>query len=267
MLENPETTREDVVDIDPMVSGYNSEASEIFDKDLQTLRELARKSAERAKDTSTKTRAPIKKATYSPSPLLNYWKINKYKQGFQVCKSLMLRTLFNNRCREKKVLGMDMPVQLTNQTIIDINWTIKNLREKNRSPAWMPSQVMALFVDMSTTGWSAAIEKKWAFGNWDRCHEYIDIAVLESMAILLGLESFVPTIADHYVTVFIDNRVARKTVESGEKRPWQKEIVQEVPSQLNLADELTRSFDETDWTLSQELFDLINQRWRPFSID
>ncbi|CAG8808739.1 14382_t:CDS:2, partial [Cetraspora pellucida] len=35
---NPETTKEDVVDIDPMVSGYNLEALEIFDKDLQTLR-------------------------------------------------------------------------------------------------------------------------------------------------------------------------------------------------------------------------------------
>ncbi|CAG8596834.1 14716_t:CDS:2 [Cetraspora pellucida] len=65
----------------------------------------------------------------------------------------------------------------------------------------MPLQVMALFVNMSTT---------------------------ESMATLLGFKSFVLTIADYYVTVFIDNRVARKMVELGEERPWQKEIMQKV---------------------------------------
>lgn len=55
VLGNLDTTRQDVVDLDSVASGYHSEASNISDKDLQTLRELARKSTERAKVTSLKT--------------------------------------------------------------------------------------------------------------------------------------------------------------------------------------------------------------------
>ncbi|CAG8537499.1 4168_t:CDS:2, partial [Cetraspora pellucida] len=44
MLGNLETTRDNVVDIDSVASSYHSEASDIFDKNLQTLKELARKS-------------------------------------------------------------------------------------------------------------------------------------------------------------------------------------------------------------------------------
>ncbi|CAG8568731.1 15994_t:CDS:2 [Cetraspora pellucida] len=156
MPENLETTRQEIVDINSVVSGYHSEASDIFDKDLQALRELARKSMERIKDISSKSSSQDEELHEGPKTQSN-------------------------------------------------------------------------------------------------------IAILESMATLLGLESFAPVIADYYVTVFIDNRIARKTMESGGKRPWQKEIMREVPSQLNPADELTRLFDETDWTLSQELFEFIDQ--------
>ncbi|CAG8638788.1 16320_t:CDS:2, partial [Racocetra persica] len=55
MLGNLETTRENVVDIESVASGYHLEASDRFDKNLQTLRELARKSTECAKNTPLKT--------------------------------------------------------------------------------------------------------------------------------------------------------------------------------------------------------------------
>ncbi|CAG8605191.1 21629_t:CDS:2 [Cetraspora pellucida] len=48
------------------------------------------------------------------------------------------------------------------------------------------------------------------------------------MTTLLGLKSFTPVIANYYVTVFIDNQVARKMMKSRGKRPWQKEIMREV---------------------------------------
>ncbi|CAG8517247.1 9966_t:CDS:2 [Cetraspora pellucida] len=70
MLGNLETTRENVVDIDSVASSYHSEASDIFDKDLQTLRELARKSTECARNTSSKTAYRYcSSRVYSNSPL------------------------------------------------------------------------------------------------------------------------------------------------------------------------------------------------------
>lgn len=67
-----------------------------------------------------------------------------------------------------------------------------------------------------------------AFGNWEHQHVHTDIALLESTAALLGLEAFVQKIAHRWVTIFIDNRVARRTLEAGGKRPWQKEIMRQV---------------------------------------
>ncbi|CAG8827706.1 22590_t:CDS:1, partial [Racocetra persica] len=55
ILENLEITEQDIVNIDTVASGYHSEVSDIFDKDLQTLKESARKSTKCAKDTSSKT--------------------------------------------------------------------------------------------------------------------------------------------------------------------------------------------------------------------
>ncbi|CAG8809556.1 7028_t:CDS:1, partial [Racocetra persica] len=55
MLGNLKITREN---IESVASSYHSEASDRFDKDLQTLRELARKSTECAKN------APLKTGSY-----------------------------------------------------------------------------------------------------------------------------------------------------------------------------------------------------------
>ncbi|CAG8819805.1 21140_t:CDS:2, partial [Cetraspora pellucida] len=59
---------------------------------------------------------------------------------------------------------------------------------------------LEIFVDASTTGWSATIEEKCAFRNWENNHRHTDITFLKSMAMLLSLESFTPTIAHHHIT-------------------------------------------------------------------
>lgn len=181
-------------------------------------------------------------------------------------------------------MAMDHTVHLTKQARTDITWVLGNLKKKIGRLGWKPSRVIPIYVDASTTGWSATLDQERAFRNWRNKYACTDIAQLESMAALLGLESFASTIAHHWVTIFIDNRVARKTVEAGGRRPWQKEIMREVwnfcnkydvqvheflwvLSELNPADELTRLIDEMDWTLSQDLFEEINRKWGPFTID
>lgn len=133
------------------------------------------------------------------------------------------------------------------------------------------------------TGWSAILFAHKAFGNWERKYQHVDIAKLESEATLLGLKSFGKKLAHHWVTVFIDNRVAWKPMDSGGKTPWQKEYMRKVlnfcdsadiwiyefrwvPSAKNPADELTRHFDESDWSLKRDVFELLDHIWGPHTI-
>ncbi|CAG8812159.1 22042_t:CDS:2, partial [Cetraspora pellucida] len=66
------------------------------------------------------------------------------------------------------------------------------------------------------------------FGNWVHHHKHVDIAILEATAALLGLEAFVNLIKHYWITVYIDNQVARRTIEVAGKKLWQKDIMQQT---------------------------------------
>ncbi|CAG8697893.1 23568_t:CDS:2, partial [Cetraspora pellucida] len=191
---------------------------------------------------------------------------------------------FISGCRTDNEFESGICICKNPQAVLDIKWLQENLRQKNARLAWKPSQILKIYVDASTTGWSATLGEKKAFGNWKYHHKHTDIALLESTAALLGLESFAHIIAHRWVTIYIDNQVARKTIEAGERRPWQKEIMCQVwsfcdehdvqihefcwvPSQLNPADELTRFFNESDWVLAQSVYKELNKKWGHFTID
>ncbi|CAG8749166.1 20618_t:CDS:2, partial [Cetraspora pellucida] len=89
--------------------------------------------------------------------------------------------------------------------IQDIKWLQENMKKKNGCLAWRLSQIIPIYVDALTTGWSAILKKKKAFGNWENYHKHTNIALLESTTALLGLESFVHIIMHQWVTIYIDN--------------------------------------------------------------
>ncbi|CAG8629393.1 44135_t:CDS:2, partial [Gigaspora margarita] len=73
-----------------------------------------------------------------------------------------------------------------------------------------------------------------------------------------------------------NNQGAIEMVLKRGKLLWQKDLhrwdiwINEVfwiPSEMNLADKLTRVLDEDNWCMSQTIFDYIEEKWGPYTID
>lgn len=77
-------------------------------------------------------RTPIQTATYSSPPLFNYRQVNKPKQGLQVFKSSVLRTLLNNRCRKQEALGMGYTDTVNTPSNYRYKLDHKKFKEKER---------------------------------------------------------------------------------------------------------------------------------------
>lgn len=137
-------------------------------------------------------------------------KIMSLSQAFVHAKVRCLELYAIINAENRKPWEWNNSVHLTKQALTDIAWVQENLKKKNGRLGWKPSQIISIYVDASTIGWSATLGQERAFGNWPHKHKHTDIAILESMAVLLGLESFISMIAHHWITIFIDNQVARK---------------------------------------------------------
>lgn len=178
----------------------------------------------------------------------------------------------------------DSLVNLTKQAQEDAKWVALNLKKQNGRPAWKPSRVKQIFVDASTIGWSAVFKKHRAFGNWSSKRSYKEITKLEAEAVILGIKSFAKLLEHSWIDLHIDNQGAIGIVMKGGRLPWQKDLLRRlwelldkndiwisevfwVPSKLNPADDLTRWIDQNDWGLNQLVFNIIEEKWGPHSVD
>ena len=147
---------------------------------------------------------------------------------------------------------------------------------------------LQLFTDASNEGWSAHLGDSTARGVWSDHESRLHINVLELKAVFLALKSFEHLCRDQIVLVAADNTTVVSYInkEGGMKSGslcallWRilswchpREIVlraRHIPGHLNvIADKFSRHRQviQTEWSLSQKVFNLLCSRWGRPQID
>lgn len=141
--------------------------------------------------------------------------------------------------------------------------------------------------DASATGIAAVIPARGnlvSYRNLSTVEESNSSTERELQAIQHGLRSFAPTLSHRHVLWQTDNHAATHISRTGSNKKHLQLIAEDIydvcrehdiefklewiPRNANqLADFWSRFFDYDDWALNAEVFDALNQRWGPLTID
>jgi len=180
----------------------------------------------------------------------------------------------------------DTVIVLQESELVDARWLIENLEKFNGRMAWPPAVLLTLHTDASSTvGWGGKLLESHAQGAWNKEERQLHINVLELRAVAMALRSFKSLLGGQALQVALDSTVAVSYLENGGGK--QKELSKEVriiwellvemgttlvrtfwiPSKENPADSLSRRKDFEDWRVSQDIFQLLEKKWGPHSVD
>ena len=163
----------------------------------------------------------------------------------------------------------------------DLHWWLQTEERLRGVPLTPPDPTLRIFTDASTQGWGAHCQGDTFQGRWTRDETQLHINLLEMRAVRLALEHIHPAPSTQ-VLVATDNStvVAYINKQGGTRsRPlWEETrllfatVIQgsfflrarHIPGRLNvIADQLSRDGQilPTEWSLNQELADMLFAKW------
>ena len=167
-------------------------------------------------------------------------------------------------------------------------WWTKETNVLTGQPLHPLSRAVQIFTDASKEGWGAHLGDVTARGDWSVPESHLHINFLELKAVLLALKRFQSLVQGKVVLVATDNTtvVAYINKEGGMRSGslcallWRllcgcnlRQVVlraRHIPGRLNvIADKLSRQGQviQTEWSLHQEVFDLLTQTWHRPQVD
>ena len=175
---------------------------------------------------------------------------------------------------------------LTRSLHVDLRWWLDPDKVLRGQPLHPLQHVLKLFTDASNEGWGAHLGDYTTRGLWSKSEGDLHINLLELKAVLLALKQ--QFCWNQTVLVYTDNTTVVLYInkEGGMRSGslcallwrlllWcnQREIVlraRHIPGHLNvIADKLSRHKQviQTEWSLLQEIFDLICRKWHTPAVD
>lgn len=177
----------------------------------------------------------------------------------------------------------DMPswkrdVQLSKQAIRDLQFLATVPEEFCDKAIWTPKPLVTIHTDASDTGWGAVLQDlvpAQGFFGRELVHQHI--TVKELRAVLEALQSFRSNLHGKVIRIVTDNMTVKAIINSGVSRspylmPIYREILslcleqgvvlqaEYIPTALNVkADFLSRISPRSDWSVSDELFEFLQQ--------
>ena len=168
------------------------------------------------------------------------------------------------------------------------DWWLLESNVLRGQPLHPLQHALQIFTDASNEGWGAHLGDSTARGVWSEPESLLHINFLELEAVFLALKSFEPLCRDQIVLIATDKTTVVSYInkEGGMRSGslcallWRllswchpRRIVlraRHIPGHLNvIADKLSRhnQVTQTEWSLSQEVFNLLCSRWVQSQVD
>ena len=182
--------------------------------------------------------------------------------------------------------NFDAIMTLSPSSRTELTWWVNNVTHASKAISH-GNPNLTLTADASNVGWGAVCGNTSTGGLWSLEEQGNHINYLELKAVLLGLQSPFALINGKHILVQSDNTTTVSYINAmgGIKSipcndmatviwEWciQRDIwlsATHIPGSENIeADKESRALrDSTEWSLSQEVFNAIQERWDPFDID
>ena len=179
-------------------------------------------------------------------------------------------------------------VQLNEEAVIELKFWQENLCKCNGIPLWAvkkrPTRIV--YSDASSVGCGSviAIEGKVFQQNWSEQESSESSTFRELKAVSLSLDAFVDELQSQTVSWFTDNQNVVSIVNKGSKVSKLNSIaldifqkcmlngitidVNWIPRDLNhVADGISKIIDYDDYTINDDIFAFLDQKWGPHTID
>jgi len=179
----------------------------------------------------------------------------------------------------------DQLITLSPQVKEDAQWLLDNLRRRQGMAIWKPSRSCRVFSDASLRGWGGHLGDLRAGGLWTKDQQRLHINTLEVLAAEKVLESFGEQLRGKRVTLITDSMTAKAYLENAggrdelrnrvARRIWGRAVeldcllsVEWLAGALNsVADQESRVEVRDDWSVRKEVFQELDAKWGPHSID
>ena len=174
---------------------------------------------------------------------------------------------------------------LSEQSKLDLKWWIENI-ENNCKKISQGNPHITVHSDASMTGWGGCYGNKKTGGNWSKNESKIHINILELIAAWYTLASLCDDMRNTHIRLMIDNQTALAYINAmGGKRSQCNRITRKIwewciqrgiwlsaayiKSKDNIiADSMSRiNHKNSEWKLSEEIFQQITNEWGPPDID
>ena len=184
-------------------------------------------------------------------------------------------------------------VKLSDMAVEDLNWWLSLSLHATRTPARPPSMLRALrlYTDASSGGFGACLDRSLT-SRWDTIsapflppqRELFHITEKELAAALIAISHWSGSLAGQRCLLLCDNQACVRIINNGCSRShslfllvrklWEVTvehnitlIARWIPSQLNMADRPSRSYERQAWRLTPEAWQLVCSRFGLPSVD
>ena len=177
-------------------------------------------------------------------------------------------------------------VRLPSQVRSDLNWFVSLSAHYSHRPIWRSAATVSLYCDASKLAWGASLEGRLPARGFWRAHQRREhITLLEARAVRYAVASFLGDLRGHQVRLHEDNQAVVHMLTSWTSRSpalmrqlrklWMVLDANNItlhPSYIRSednveADNLSRQADAGDYRLDPAIFDRLDRRWGPHSID
>ena len=202
--------------------------------------------------------------------------------SFRAVKYMKLFYRSVEMCKSSAVsagASYEMPVSLTHQARLDLEWITNNITSYNGVPILTSVPTMLIECDASSRGWGARCNSCDTGGLWSQAETQFHINYLETLAAFFALKCFASTLESTHVQIRIDNTAAvyyinnmggtkSITLNKLARKIWYWCIsrdldltVVHIPGLMNTkADFNSRSFNvRTEWSLHPTVFSWLIQ--------
>jgi len=212
-----------------------------------------------------------------------------------VCPAVKYGLLYTKAFERKKFLALNesdnnfrAKLSISSELDEDFNWWLKVLSNRNQANSILTGRFKReIFSDASLTGWGASSASDRTHGWWSNEEKELHINALELKAAFYGLKCFASGLSNCEILLRIDNTTAIAYINrfgsvkypllsSLSKAIWQWckgrniwLVASYIAPAINvIADEESRRIDaDTEWSLSEDAFRLIDRSFGPFDID
>ena len=176
-------------------------------------------------------------------------------------------------------------LQITEPAILELKWWLANIDDFNAKTI-KPNPITVSFeVDASSLGWGANLGEKFAKGDFNNQLSQASSNFRELTAILCAILAFRKELINEHVLIFSDNSTAVAYVNNkgGPVLDLTNIAIQiwEEAERLGLsiscrhlaglsnvtADTLSRSPDRHNWMLNPRIFQILEDKWGPHTVD